>query len=164
MVSECQSVNTAVTPETVPMLSGHRVSLTLAAASHAETVRHFKTEECWDLRLRWPDRSCPCLPMSGSPVFVSHDVIVIIVSIPLSLMSLRKFVVAISDQDLELIRLRDLAWLPEHQRRVVPQAGPRPGPEQGLQAEAAGGLGAVQRSRAGLPGLHYHLMSLSRRN
>ena len=46
MVSECQSVNTAVSPETVPVLSGHRVSLTLAAASHAETVRHFKTEEC----------------------------------------------------------------------------------------------------------------------
>lgn len=38
----------------------------------------------------------------------------------------------------------------------MPQAGPGPRPEQGLEAEAAGGLGAVQRSRAGLPGLHYH--------
>ena len=36
-------------------------------------------------------------------LFVSHDVIVIIVSIPLSLMSLRKFVVTIGDQDLELV-------------------------------------------------------------
>ena len=36
-------------------------------------------------------------------LFVSHDVIVIIDSIPLSLMSLRKLVVAVSDQDLELV-------------------------------------------------------------
>ena len=36
-------------------------------------------------------------------LLVSHDVIVIIDSIPLSLMSLRKFVVAFSDQDLELV-------------------------------------------------------------
>ena len=39
----------------------------------------------------------------------------------------------------------------------MPQAGPGPGPEQGLEAEAAGGLGAVQRHRAWLQGLHYHL-------
>ena len=79
-------------------------------------------------------------------LFVSHDVIVIIDSIPLSLMSLRKLVVTISDQDLELVWLGDLSGLPEHQRSVGPQPGHGPRPEQGLEAEAAGGLGAVQRA------------------
>ena len=38
----------------------------------------------------------------------------------------------------------------------MPQPGPSPRSEQGLEAEAAGGLGAVQRSRAGLLRLHNH--------
>ena len=73
-------------------------------------------------------------------LFVSHDVIVIMDSIPLSLMSLRKLVVAISDQDLELVRLGN-PRLPQHKRCLGP--GSAAASKESLEIEAACGLGGV---------------------
>ena len=71
---------------------------------------------------------------------LSHDVIVIVSILGLSLMSLRMLVVTLSDQDLELVRLGN-PRLPQHKRCLGP--GSAAASKESLEIEAACGLGGV---------------------
>ena len=71
---------------------------------------------------------------------LSHDVIVIVSILGLSLMSIRMLVVTLSDQDLELVRLGN-PRLPQHKRCLGP--GSAAASKESLEIEAASGLGGV---------------------